>query len=798
MNKYALQLELDPGIQSESMSMEDRLMRDYWISLVSREVSLLGRKDVLSGKGKFGIFGDGKEIAQVALSHYIKTGDFRSGYYRDQTIMFALGLCTISQFYAQMYADSEHDPFSGGRQMNCHFATALVDKEGKWTAHRDQYNVISDVSCVAGQVGRALGLAQASNIYKQNQSLDPKEFSYHGNEITFCTIGDASTSEGPFWETMNAAAVMQVPLVMIVWDDGYGISVPVEYQTVKSSISRALEGFIGEQPGEGIQIFTAKGWDYTELCEVFEKASSITRTYSTPTLIHVQELTQPQGHSTSGSQERYKSKARLEWEKNHDGLIIMGNWLKDIGLLNESEDDTLKHKAKELVRQGRDEAFEQCYRKVKAEIQVLIDLYRQIQLQRPAWEVLIHHQIMDIEHLREPVISDLIKNVRKFLIALPDGLDQEIVKPLISWKEDQLKPIHSRFHSHQVSESEAGAMQVKGIPATYSSDAPLLSGYKILNQYFDKVISADPRVYAFGEDVGKIGDVNQGFAGLQTKHGEDRIFDTGIREWTIVGQAVGMSMRGLKPIAEIQYLDYLIYALAPLSDDVASMRYRSNGMQCAPLIIRTRGHRLEGIWHSGSPMGMIINSLRGIHLIVPRNMVQAAGFYQTMIQSDDPAIIIECLNGYRLKERLPDNLGTFCLPLGVPDIIRAGKDLTIVTYGSCVRIAEQAIDMVQPHGISVELMDIQTLLPFDIHHSIVQSLKKTNRIIFLDEDVPGGATAYMLREVLEVQHGYKYLDVAPVTITAAAHRPPYGSDGDYFSKPNVEDVAEKIMEMVKG
>ncbi len=798
MNRNDLQLELEAGIPSVSMSMEDRLMRDYWLCLVSREVSLLGRKDVLSGKGKFGIFGDGKEIAQVALSHYILPGDFRSGYYRDQTIMFALGLCTVAQFYAQMYADSEHDPFSGGRQMNCHFATPLIDKEGNWTAHRDLYNVMSDVSCVAGQVGRALGLAQASTIYKKNKELDPKEFTYDGNEITFCTIGDASTSEGPFWETMNAAAVMQVPLVMIVWDDGYGISVPIEYQTVKSSISRALEGFIGEKEGEGIQIFTVKGWDYTELCSVFEKATTISRTYSTPTLVHVQELTQPQGHSTSGSQERYKSKSRMQWEKDHDCIMVMSDWLKEIGLLTEEADEDLRHKAKELVRKGRDEAFEQCYYKTKIEINTLATIYKQLLAAMPDWEALIQHQIMDLELLREPVISDLVRNVRRFLIALPIGSDSHLVQPLVQWNQDQMADVHNRFHSHQVSESPNGSLKIKGIPAIYNNASPMVIGYKILNQYFDRLFATDPRVYAFGEDVGKIGDVNQGFAGLQAKYGEDRIFDTGIREWTIVGQAIGMAVRGLKPIAEIQYLDYLIYALAPLSDDVASLRYRSNGIQCAPLIIRTRGHRLEGIWHSGSPMGMIIHSMRGIHLIVPRNMVQAVGFYQTMIQSDDPAIIIECLNGYRLKEKLPDNLGTFCLPLGVPEVLREGHHLTVVTYGSCVRIAELALDMVAPHGITAELIDIQTLLPFDIHHSIVASLKKTNRILFLDEDVPGGATAYMMQEVLEVQQGYKYLDAPPVTITAAAHRPPYGSDGDYFSKPNAEDVAEKILNMVRG
>ncbi|MEP7322815.1 MAG: thiamine pyrophosphate-dependent enzyme, partial [Saprospiraceae bacterium] len=728
--------ELAPiNLSAAPESMEERLIHDYYISLVSREVSLQGRKDVLSGKGKFGIFGDGKEIAQVALSHYILPGDFRSGYYRDQTLMFALGLCSIAQYFSQMYADSDHDPFSGGRQMNCHFATPFIDSNGNWTAHRDQYNVISDISSVGGQVGRALGLAQASNMYKTNDALDQTNFTYSGNEITFCTIGDASTSEGAFWETMNAAAVMQVPLIMIVWDDGYGISVPIEYQTVKSSISRALEGFIGEKEGEGIQIFTAKGWDYTELCQVFEKATSICRKYSTPVLVHVQELTQPQGHSSSGSQERYKTKSRMDWEKQHDCLSVMSAWLKEIGILQIDEEDALKKKAKEWVKSERDLAFERCYNKTKSEAQHLIKIYQELAHNRPEWNELIQHQVVELNHLKEPEISDLMKNVRRFLIALPSDTDLQSVYGLKSWSKEKYSQIDSRFHSHLTSESAMAAIKVKPIAATYDAQSPMVSGYKILNQYFDKLFASDPRVYAFGEDLGKIGDVNQGFAGLQAKYGEARIFDTGIREWTIVGQAIGMAMRGLKPIAEIQYLDYMLYCLAPLSDDVATMRFRSNGMQCAPLIIRTRGHRLEGIWHSGSPMGMILNSIRGIHLIVPRNMVQAAGFYQTMIQSDDPALIIECLNGYRLKERLPNNLGSFCLPLGVIEILRPGHDLTIVTYGSCVRIAEQAIDMVAPHGISVELIDIQTLLPFDLNHSISKSIKKTNKVIFLDEDV---------------------------------------------------------------
>lgn len=785
------------NVAAKPDSLEERLLRDYYISLVSREVSLLGRKDVLSGKGKFGIFGDGKEIAQVALAHYILPGDFRSGYYRDQTLMFALGICSISQFFSQMYADSDHDPFSGGRQMNCHFASPFIDKNGNWTIHRDQYNVVSDISSVAGQVGRALGLAQASLIYKQNKQLDQAGFTYNGNEITFCTIGDASTSEGAFWETMNAAAVMQVPLVMIVWDDGYGISVPIEYQTVKSSISRALEGFIGEKEGEGIQIFTAKGWDYPELCKVFEKATTITRKYSTPVLVHIQEMTQPQGHSTSGSQERYKSKDRMDWERHHDNISVMGNWLQEIGILQPEEDEVLKKRAKEWVKKERDISFEQSLHKAKSEVKQLIHIYQELAHRQPEWNELIQHQVVELNHLREPVISDLVRNVRRFLIALPVGTDPMLAQNLKSWNAHQYSLVQTRFHAHQTSETQYSALRVRPVPATYSETSPMISGYKILNQYFDRLFSHDPRVYAFGQDVGKIGDVNQGFAGLQAKYGEQRIFDTGIREWTIVGQAIGMAMRGLKPIAEIQYIDYLIYCLSPLSDDVASMRYRSNGIQCAPIIIRSRGHRLEGIWHSGSPMGMILNAIRGIHLLVPRDMVQAAGFYQTMLQSDDPAIIIECLNGYRLKERLPDNLGTFCLPIGEVEVLRSGKDLTVVTYGSCVRIAEQAIDMVSPHGVSVELIDVQTLLPFDLNHSICASLKRTNKVIFLDEDVPGGATAYMMREVLDTQGAYHYLDAAPVCISSAAHRPPYGSDGDYFSKPNAEDVAEKILELVR-
>ncbi len=785
-------------LSQEGLSEEQHtLLHDYWLALMSREVSLLGRKDVLSGKGKFGIFGDGKEVAQVALSHYILPGDFRSGYYRDQTIMFALGISTVQEYFAQMYSDSDHDPFSGGRQMNCHFATPLIDKEGNWTAHRDRYNVISDVSCVAGQVGRSLGLAQASKIYKENPSIDRGEFTYEGTEITFCTIGDGGTAEGPFWETMNAAAVMQVPMVMIVWDDGYGISVPNEYQMVKSSVSRALEGFIGEKLGEGIQILAVKGWDYPELCKVFERATNIARTHYTPVLVHVQELTQPQGHSTSGSHERYKSKERLEFEKEYDSIHIMSDWLKGIGILTDEYEDLLKIKAKDFVRKGRDEALEASFQKAKLQATDLINIYGELVKMHPDWAPVIQHQILHIKQLREPEINDLVKNVRRFLIALPLNTDHQNLKILTDWLSAQYTRIHERFHAHLISETSGSALKVKSIVPVYSASSPVISGYKIMNAFFDKLFSKDERVLAFGQDVGKIGDVNQGFVGLQAKYGEHRIFDVGIREWTIVGQAIGMAMRGLKPIAEIQYLDYLIYALSPLSDDIASLRYRSNGFQCAPLIIRTRGHRLEGVWHSGSPMGMILNTMKGMHLIVPRNMVQAAGFYQTMIQSDDPCIIIECLNAYRLKEKLPDNIGEYSLPLGVPEIIHEGKDLTLVTYGSCVRIAEQAMDMIRPHGIDVELIDVQTLMPFDIHHTLVESLKKTNRVLFLDEDVPGGATAFMMREVLEVQNGYRYLDVAPVCIASAEHRPPYGNDGDYFSKPNAEDVAMKVLEMVK-
>lgn len=793
-----LPLEIGPALEFSETSMEAKVLRDYWIALVSREVSLLGRKDVLSGKGKFGIFGDGKEIAQTALSHYILPGDFRSGYYRDQTIMFSLGICSISEFFSQMYSDSVHDPFSGGRQMNNHFATPLINKDGSWTAHREKFNVVSDVSCVAGQVGRALGLAQASIIYKNNHELGETLFSNQGKEITFCTIGDGGTSEGAFWETMNAAAVMQVPLVMIIWDDGFGISVPVELQTVKGSISKALEGFIGEKPGEGIQIFTVNGWDYPELCKVFEKATHITRQYSTPTLIHVQNMTQPQGHSTSGSHERYKTKARLEWEKSHDCIHIMRSWLMEIGTLTEEMDEDLRHKAKDYVKQERDFALSRAFDGTKKEVEAVIKMLEKNLSSRPYQATKIQQHIHELRSLREAESSDLVRIIRQLFIGIPDVKEDPQWSDLNEWLAEKYQAAHNRFHTHLTSETDFAAMKVETIDPQYSEHSPMISGYKILNHYFDKLFQADPRVYAFGEDVGKIGDVNQGFAGLQAKYGVDRIFDTGIREWSIIGQALGLAMRGLKPIAEIQYLDYLIYALSPLSDDVACLRHRSNGIQCAPLIIRTRGHRLEGIWHTGSPMGMMLHSLRGIHIIVPRNMVQAAGFYQTMIQSDDPAIIIESLNGYRLKEKLPDNMGEYCFALGIPEILIPGQDLTIVTYGSCVRIAEQAIHMAAEQGVHAELIDVQTLLPFDVEHRIVQSIKKTSRVIFLDEDVPGGATAFMLREVLDVQGGYHYLDAAPVCLSAAPHRTPYGSDGDYYSKPNVEDVAEAILSLARS
>ncbi len=772
------------------------VLNDFRICCISREASYLARKEVLTGKAKFGIIGDGKEVPQVAMARSFKKGDFRSGYYRDQTFMFALGLSTVEDFFAQLYADADNDPFSGGRQMNSHYATPTIDEEGNWLDHRQLHNVSADISSTGGQMARALGLAFASKKYRESKALKTgTPFSEEGNEVCFCTIGDASTSEGVFWETVNAAGVLKVPLAISVWDDGYGISVPIDYQTTKKSISAALDGFQLDEDGEGIHMFSAKGWDYPALCEMYEKGIEAVRKTHIPALFHVKEVTQPQGHSTSGSHERYKSKERLEWEKEYDCIRVMKQWMIDSGIATEEEVESIQKEAKSYVKDGQKRAWKNYYDPVKKRIKELNEHYQKL-INAGIQADKIQEVKKGLNPALNPLFYEVVKNARRAKFHLA-GYQTPEVEAFNSWLEEQLAIGDSRYHTNLYSSSSKSALRVPVVPAQFSEDSPKLNGYQILNKCFDNLLAKHPEVFAFGEDVGRIGDVNQGFAGLQDKYGEERVFDTGIREWTIIGQAIGMAMRGLRPIAEIQYLDYLIYGLVPLSDDLSTIRYRSNGIQMAPAIIRTRGHRLEGIWHAGSPMGMLLGSLRGTYILVPRNMTQAAGFYNTMMQCDDPALIIECLNGYRLKETLPDNLEEFTVPLGVPEVLIEGTDVTLVTYGSCVRVAQEGIQLLEEKGISVELIDVQTLLPFDLEHQIVESLKKTNRIVFMDEDIPGGGTSFMMREVLEKQNGYRYLDSPPVTLTANEHRPPYGSDGDYFTKPSAEDVFELIYHMIR-
>ena len=766
-------------------------LEDFALACLSREASLLGRKEVLSGKAKFGIFGDGKELAQVAMARCFEAGDFRSGYYRDQTFMFAAGLANVQAFFAQLYAhaDPEHEPFSAGRQMNAHFATPLIDEQGQWLVASESKNVSADISPTAGQMARALGLALASKQYRAlGQTIaQAPNFSKSGREISFCTIGDASTSEGVFWETLNAAAVQQVPLAVFVWDDGYGISVPIEYQTTKGSISEALAGFQGP---EGLAIYTVKAWDYLSLRQTFAQALAKVRETHQPCLFHVQEVTQPQGHSTSGSHERYKSAERLQWEKDFDGISRMRQWLLEQNLADAATLDNIAKEAKKQVRQAAKQAWEAFSQPILQQRQKALDLLQALNQPRLA------DLITDLQKNPSPIYRDVLKTCRQALFLLQGQSSDPALKALGEFSQALQIWGKLTYTTHLYSEVQDSALEVPAQPPIYAPDAPQLNGFELLNRYFDLAFEQRPELLAFGEDVGKIGDVNQGFMNLQAKYGEARIFDTGIREWTIVGQAIGLAMRGFRPIAEIQYLDYLLYALSPLSDDLASLRYRSFGRQKAPAIIRTRGHRLEGIWHSGSPIGMMLHSLRGIYLLTPRDMTRAIGFYNTLLQSGEPGIVIECLNGYRLKETLPQNLDTLSLPLGQVEILQQGTDLTLLTYGSCVRIAQEALKLLETWGISVELIDAQSLLPFDLAGDCLQSLRKTNRLVVLDEDVPGGASAYLLDAVLVKQGGYRYLDSAPQTLTAKAVRPAYGSDGDYFIKPSAEDVAEAIYDLM--
>lgn len=788
----------------------EEVLKDYRVVCESREASLSGRKEVLTGKAKFGIFGDGKEVAQVAMAKFFKPGDFRSGYYRDQTFMFASGLSTFEQFFSQLYADPDvnHDPFSAGRQMNSHFATRFVDENGEWLDLANKKNVSADTAPTSSQMPRALGLAFASKVFRDVESLhELKNLSDNGNEICFCTIGDAATSEGHFWETMNAAGVLQVPLAVFVWDDGYGISVPKKYQTTKESISKALKGLQKEENTNGINIYKLKGWDYAGMCEVLESAIKEMRQTHIPALFHVEEITQPQGHSTSGSHERYKEQERLEWEKKWDCIKQMKEWMLANALAEENELEQIEIEAKQFVRESKKNAWEKYINPIKEQVNKTVELLNSLSVENTEIKKIADELSANREPQRRDVMKALATAIELTTHNLPTG---QAGSQLIA-HNSQLTNYYSQlttknaqlFNTYLYNEGPGSALKVTEIKPYFKNNAPTINGYEVLNKYFDALFATNKKVVAFGEDLGFIGDVNQGFSGLQKKYGEQRIFDTGIRELTIMGQGIGLALRGLRPIAEIQYLDYLLFGLQPLSDDVSTTHFRTKGQQSVPLIVRTRGHRLEGIWHSGSPMGIIINALRGMYVCVPRNMVQAVGMYNTLLQSNDPALIIECLNGYRLKEKLPSNLIAYTVPLGVPEIIKQGSDITMVTYGSTARIVQEAADSLDKlnlptgqAGISCEIVDIQTLLPFDINHKILESLKKTNRIVFIDEDVPGGAAAFMFNKVMEEQGGYKYLDVSPRTITAKAHRPSYGSDGDYFSKPNVEDIIRVAKEMM--
>lgn len=786
-------------------TFKNEVLQDFRLAVISRETSLLGRKEVLTGKAKFGIFGDGKELGQIAMAKQFRNGDFRSGYYRDQTLMMAIGQLDVKQYFAGLYAhtDVELEPQSAGRQMGGHFASRNLDEQGRWKNLMEQKNSSADISPTAGQMPRLLGLAQASKIYRKHTQLHTNEafskFSNKGNEVAFGTIGDASTSEGPFWETINAAGVLQVPMVMSVWDDGYGISVSRDQQTTKNSISEALAGMQRTADKPGYEIFVTKGWDYPHLCETYEKAVKIAREEHVPVLVHVKEVNQPQGHSTSGSHERYKSKERLQWEHDFDCINKFKEWILQydsdgMNLATIEELDQIHEEAKASVRSDKNEAWKNFTDDIKKDLQEALRLIRAVA--QPSQQSNDLNKVAeDLEKSMNPIRKDILENCRKALRMVRH--EQHSAKEALStWIQKQIEINYDRYSSALYSEQEDSALAIERIEPVYDDEVRLEDGRIILRDNYDKILENYPNALIFGEDAGKIGGVNQTLEGMQEKYGDLRVSDTGIRECTIVGQGIGLAMRGLRPIAEIQYLDYLLYALQVMSDDLATVRYRTKNGQKAPLIVSTRGHRLEGIWHSGSPMGMIINSLRGIHVCVPRNMTKAAGFYNTLMQAEEPALVIEPLNGYRSKERMPINIGEFREPLGVPEIVREGTDLTLVSYGSTFNLCEVAAKQLEELGISVELIDVQTLLPFDLNHSISKSVKKTNRLLLIDEDVSSGATAYMLDKILVDQKAYYYLDSAPETLSAKDHRPAYGSDGDYFSKPSIEDIVEKAYAMM--
>jgi len=773
------------------------VVNDYRIAYESRQASLIGRREVLTGKAKFGIFGDGKEVAQIAMAKAFRKGDWRAGYYRDQTFMFATGMSNLKQFFAQLYAnpDISVEPSSGGRQMNCHYATRFINEDGSWKNQVESMNCSSDMSTTGGHMPRLLGLAFASKLYRQNKELSRmNNFSVNGNEVAFGSIGNGATSEGLFFEVFNAAGVLQVPMAISIWDDAYAISVPADIQTTKGDISEVLQGFQREEGTNGFEIFKVRGWDYVALCETYERAIAMCRREHVPVMIHVVEMTQPQGHSTSGSHERYKSKERLEWENDYDCLLQMRNWMLESAIITEDELGVLEDEAKKFVRECQREAWNDLLNRIKGEIDEVSNLIDQLA------QVSAHKNELDAINAEllacvDPGRKDTTTAARRALWLTVRETSAE--RNLLSdWLEVENEKNTDRYNSKLFSNSPDSPLKVPVVPAQYADDAQMIDGREVLNACFDANFARDKRVIAFGEDVGAIGDVNQGFAGLQAKYGTLRIMDTGIRESAIIGKGLGLSMRGLKPIAEIQYVDYVLYALTVLSDDLASLSYRTAGGQKAPVIVRTRGHRLEGIWHSGSPLGIMLSSMRGLHVCVPRNMTQAAGMYNTLLRGDEPAIMVECLNGYRLKEKLPLNVGDFTVPLGKAEIMREGADMTVVSYGSTLRVVMEAAVELEKLGIYIEVVDPQTLYPFDIDNVCGNSLYKTNKLLVVDEDLPGSASAYILRNILESQKGYYALDAPPRTLTAKDHRPPYGSDGDYFTKPSVDDVVELVYNMM--
>ncbi|MEE8137498.1 MAG: transketolase C-terminal domain-containing protein [Thermoanaerobaculia bacterium] len=787
----------DPTTIQERASFHftrESILRDYRIAFQSREASLIGRSEVLTGKAKFGIFGDGKEVAQVAMARAFRKGDFRSGYYRDQTLMFALGALRIDEFFAQLYADTdvERDPCSAGRQMNAHFATRMLAADGSWPNLTAIYNSAADVSPTGSQMPRLVGLAYASRLYRELEELrSMTRFSNNGDEIAWGTIGDATCAEGMFWEAINAAGVLKVPMLLSIWDDGYGISVPSELQITRGHLSSILRGF-QRAPGksDGFDLYTIRGWDYPLLCETYLNAAEIVRREHVPAIIHVTELTQPQGHSTSGSQERYKSAARLAWEEEHDCLRRMREWILEERIATPEELERIGEDDRQLVRELQRRAWENYRRPILEERDKVVAIFSELVREASSGDE-VEVVSSRLTRKQNPFRRDVMAAVKEVLVALRDE-ELPAKRRLIDWQRESVAVNERRYGSDLYNESEDSVLNVPQVPPVYLDDSPTVNGFEVLNRCFDEALARHPELVAFGEDLGKLGDVNQGFAGLQEKYGELRVADTGIRELTILGQAIGLAMRGIRPIAEIQYLDYILYALQIMSDDLATLRWRTRGGQKAPVIIRTRGHRLEGIWHAGSPMAGILNLVKGIYLCVPRDMTQAAGFYNTILRGDDPALVVEVLNGYRVKERLPANIGEFTVPLGVPEVLRQGREVTLVTYGACCRIALEAAELLQRVEIEAEVVDVQTLHPFDRHGKILESLKKTNRIVFVDEDVPGGTTAFMMQQVLEGQGGFHWLDAEPCTVSAKAHRPAYGSDGDYFSKPNREEIFDAV------